>query len=176
MKAGDFAVDDNLTEITKLAKAGDRHAFSVLYEQYYIELYRYALYMLKNPDEAKDAVSAAVLTAYENIGSLKDASRFKAWMLKILYRVIIKQLKISNKTESFKAPPESGDILECDMNIDLKRALMSLKEDERSVVLLTVLHDYNSAEISRILHINSKTIRSKRARALKKLRDVLNVQ
>ena len=38
------------------AKQGDAHAFAVLYERYYKDLYRFALCYLKNADQAEDAV------------------------------------------------------------------------------------------------------------------------
>ena len=39
------------------AKRGDIKAFSELYSRIYVELYRFALYTLKHPQEAEDAVS-----------------------------------------------------------------------------------------------------------------------
>ena len=41
----------------------DAKAFSKLYEQVYQDLYRYALCLMRDPHEAEDAVSAAVLSA-----------------------------------------------------------------------------------------------------------------
>ena len=41
--------------------------FSEMYETVYRDLYRYALCLMKNPQEAEDAVSEAVIAAYENI-------------------------------------------------------------------------------------------------------------
>ena len=45
--------------------------FSEMYETVYRDLYRYALCLMKNPQEAEDAVSEAVIAAYENIHKLK---------------------------------------------------------------------------------------------------------
>ena len=45
--------------------------FSEMYETVYRDLYRYALCLMKNPQEAEDAVSEAVVAAYENIHKLK---------------------------------------------------------------------------------------------------------
>ena len=47
------------------AKRGDIKAFSELYSRIYVELYRFALYTLKHPQEAEDAVSDTVMAAYE---------------------------------------------------------------------------------------------------------------
>lgn len=48
--------------------------FSEMYETVYRDLYRYALCLMKNPQEAEDAVSEAVIAAYENIHKLKRRS------------------------------------------------------------------------------------------------------
>lgn len=54
-------------ELIRRAKRGDVKAFSRLYAQIYKELYRFALYMTKHPQDAEDAVSEAVISAFENM-------------------------------------------------------------------------------------------------------------
>ena len=46
-----------------------------MYETVYRDLYHYALCLMKNPQEAEDAVSEAVVAAYENIHKLKKANQ-----------------------------------------------------------------------------------------------------
>lgn len=46
------------------------------YEQLYPKMYRTAYYYMQNAEEAEDAVSDAVLTAYEKRNQLKDKERF----------------------------------------------------------------------------------------------------
>ena len=58
----------------------DAKAFSKLYEQVYQDLYRYALCLMRDPHEAEDAVSAAVLSAYEHIHKLRKEEAFKSWI------------------------------------------------------------------------------------------------
>ena len=45
----------------------DAIAFKELYKTVYQDLYRFALCMMHHPQDAEDAVSEAVLSAYENI-------------------------------------------------------------------------------------------------------------
>ena len=52
--------------------------FSEMYETVYRDLYRYALCLMKNPQEAEDAVSEAVIAAYENIHKLKKEEAFES--------------------------------------------------------------------------------------------------
>ena len=59
-------------EIASRAVKGDREAFGRLYELVYKDLYRFALYMLKNCQDAQDMVSEAVTDAYAGIQALQE--------------------------------------------------------------------------------------------------------
>ena len=56
------SMDDRL--LVKRAKRGDVDAFAELYGKIYEKLYRFAFYMLKNAQDAEDAVSEAVTDAF----------------------------------------------------------------------------------------------------------------
>ena len=58
-------------DLIQRARRGDSKAFARLYSEIYRDLYRFALCMLRHPQEAEDAVSEAVIAAYENISSLR---------------------------------------------------------------------------------------------------------
>ena len=76
-------MNQNLQQI-KQAKSGDTDAFANLYRIYYTDLYRFALYTLKNPADAEDAVSETVIDAFASIRKLRLEASFKAWIFKIL--------------------------------------------------------------------------------------------
>ena len=57
------------------------------------DLYRYALCLMRDPHEAEDAVSAAVLSAYEHIHKLRKEEAFKSWIFTILSNICKKRLK-----------------------------------------------------------------------------------
>lgn len=58
--------------------------FTKLYSEVAKDLYRLALYFLKNKEDAEDIVGEAVLDAYRQIESLREESLFKNWIIKIL--------------------------------------------------------------------------------------------
>ena len=70
--------------LIRKAKRGDVKAFSALYAQIYTELYKFALYTLRHPQDAEDAVSETVMAAYENITKLKSETAFRSWIFTIL--------------------------------------------------------------------------------------------
>ena len=59
------------------AKKGDSHAFARLYEIYYKDLYHFALYYTKDSITAEDAVSSAVLKAFEQLHKLRKNVRLR---------------------------------------------------------------------------------------------------
>ena len=73
--------------------------FSEMYETVYRDLYHYALCLMKNPQEAEDAVSEAVVAAYENIHKLKKEEAFRSWIFTILTNKCKKRLKKALKEE-----------------------------------------------------------------------------
>lgn len=158
------------------AKNGDKEAFTALYSTYKDRLYRYAFYRLSNPEDAEDAVSECVLSAFWEIKNLKKPEAFPAWLFRILYCACAEQIKHQSKRK------EMADINEIDISCDLSRtiektelqqALSILKDDEKEIVLLSVVSGFNSKEIGKILDMSAGTIRSKQSRSLKKMREFL---
>lgn len=155
----------------------DAKRFAQMYEAVYTDLYRFALCMMKNRQEAEDAVSEAVIAAYENIGKLKKEEAFKSWIFTILSNVCRKRLR---KTAA-EQERSQGDVFsripseETDMGIavDVRKAFFLLEEEEQIIVGLSVFGGYNSREIGETLKMNSNTVRSKRSRALQKMECVL---
>ena len=77
------------------AKKGDSHAFARLYEIYYKDLYHFGLYYTKDSITAEDAVSSAVLKAFEQLHKLRKNDAFKSWLFQITANECKKLLKQS---------------------------------------------------------------------------------
>lgn len=153
----------------------DAKAFTELYRNVYKDLYRFALCMMKHPQDAEDAVSEAVVSAYENIHKLRKDDAFRSWIFKILSNVCRKKLMSKERTESelrpehIERPADDGSGL----REDVQNAFFVLSEEEQLVVSLSVFGGYNSIEIGAILNLNANTVRSKRSRALEKMSLIL---
>ncbi len=147
-------------------------AFSEMYAQVYTDLYKFALYTLKNPQDAEDAVSEAVIAAYENIGKLRSEKAFKSWMFTILANQCKKKFSERKGTEELGSDIAAPEADYADRQ-DVVAAFGILNEEERMIVSFSVFGGYKSQEIARILQIKAATVRSKKARALEKMRQVL---
>lgn len=155
----------------------DAKIFAQMYEAVYTDLYRFALCMMKNRQEAEDAVSEAVVAAYENIGRLRKEEAFRSWIFTILSNVCRKRLRKAAKEQehsqggAFSQDPSE----ETDPGIamDVRKAFFLLEEDEQVIIGLSVFGGYSSREIGESLKMNPNTVRSKRSRALQKMECVL---
>jgi len=155
----------------------DAHTFAQMYETVYIDLYRFALCVMKNKQDAEDVVSEAVLKAYENIGSLKNPDSFKSWIFTITANICKRRQKEAAKRKKksledalTNTPSEEMDY---GMSLDVRRAFLVLTEEEQTIIGLSVFGGYNSREIGKMLGLNDNTVRSKKVRALEKMECVL---
>lgn len=166
-------MSNNEWKLVELAKGGDAKAFSLLYQKYYTDLYRFAFCLMKSSHAAEDAVSSAVLKAYENLGKLRKNDSFKSWIFQITANECHSQLKKTSVYLEDSSYTEPCAAEEGYLTPELKEMLASLSEEERLVITLSVFTGYNSREIAALLHKKEGTIRSMKSRSLTKLREYI---
>ena len=151
----------------------DAKQFTELYKLVYKDMYRFALCMMKNSHDAEDAVSESVLLEYENVHKLRKEEAFRSWIFQILANVCKKKLKAKERTEVPIEEEHASEDFTDQITEDVRKAFFILSEEEQFIVALSVFAGYNSAEIGKMYKLNSSTVRSKRKRALEKMRIVL---
>lgn len=156
------------------AKSGNAQAFGELYAEIGTELFRFALWYLKNPQNAEDAVQEACLKAFTGIRSLKKDSSFKAWFMKILVNACKDILSSGGRLQIVgeEDPAYQNAAYYADFSDGtVERYLDRLQETDRRIVLLSVLGDYKSAEIGKLLGMSAAAVRTRLSRALHSLRN-----
>ena len=160
------------------AIGGSKEAFCSLYGQYKDRLYRYALYRLGDPDDAEDAVSDCVLAAWQSIGSLRSSKAFGTWIFRILSNCCASRIKeLIGARENLERIYDAGNgsvSASPSLSVELTEALSQLKEDERNIVLLSIIGGLSSTEISALTGLASGSVRSKLSRSLTKMREFLS--
>lgn len=132
------------------AKNGDSHAFATLYETYYTDLYRFAVCLMKSTVSAEDAVSAAILKAYENLPKLRKNDSFKSWLFQITANECRSQLNKSVtylEDHDWQEPAVQENGYEAS---EVAELLSPLSDEERLVITLSVFAGYNSREIASV--------------------------
>ncbi len=165
-------------ELVNNSIGGSKEAFCQLYGLYKDRLYRYAFYKLGNPEDAEDAVSDCVLQAWKGISALRDPEAFGSWIFRILsaccakrIRQMIDERKIPSLVQDSGCADPSNDNHKA---IELAEALDILKDDEREIVLLSVVAGLKSNEIAEQTGLSSGSVRSKLSRSLTKMREFLS--
>lgn len=170
---------DSIGEIklVREAQAGSKDAFCKLYGLYKDKLYRYALYRLGNPSDAEDAVSECVLSAWKGVSSLRSDTAFGSWIFRILNNTCAGMIRDAVKArEGIEAAGRSavyhpeGDT---QTNVELAEALSILSEEEKEIVLLSVVSGLTSSEISEITGLKPGSVRSRLSRSLARMRSFL---
>ena len=135
-------------------------------------------FMTKHTQDAEDAVSEAVISAYENISGLKKENSFKSWMFTILNneckKILRKNGNTSNQVSEEDAKNLGAEEIDFAQRHDVKKAFESLEEEEQTIVAFSVFGGYRSEEIAEMLGKNPGTVRSRKSRAFGKMREMLD--
>lgn len=163
--------------LIEYSKQGDSNAFAQLYSEYASEIYRYALYMMGNKQDAEDAVQEALVSAWRNIHTLRDDSVFKTWLFKILTNRCKTELMKRNKVPD-TLPIDDYDFLGASeddtFSQELKDALRQLTPPDGQIIILSIICGFKSCELAEIYNMPPSSIRSRQKRALEKLKDILS--
>lgn len=160
-------------ELIKKSKSGNSSAFSNLIKFYEKDLYRVAIAMVKNNDDALDCIQDTILSAYKNIHKLNNEIYFKTWLIKILINNCNNCLCKRKKTISLFYNKEESSYEENFNGIDLKDAVGRLDRDLRILVILYYYEDLSVKEISDSLKIPEGTVKSRLSRARTRLKSIL---
>lgn len=159
-----------MIEHVKRAKNGDKEAFTELVILYQAELYKIARAKINNIEDINDIIQETMLIAFNNIRKLKDESKFKAWIIKILINECNRFYKHKKIIQIPIEEIETGKQDDTDTNLTYESVLRVLKPDERIILLLHYVSGYTSKEIGEILGKNDNTIKTQ----LKRIKEKLN--
>ncbi|NLI21555.1 MAG: sigma-70 family RNA polymerase sigma factor [Clostridiales bacterium] len=135
-------------------------------------LYHIARGYLKSEPNCLDAVSEAIVKAWQKRSALRDERLFETWLVRILIRECINIRRGQKRVVPMETPPEDAMERPAD-HAELRDALDSLPEDQRVAVVLHYLEGYSVAEIASLLHTFRGTVSSRLHYARLALRDLL---
>jgi RNA polymerase sigma-70 factor (ECF subfamily) len=85
-------VDDELELVTR-ARTGDTASFSVLLRRYEGKIFRLAMNITQNREDAEDVLQEAFLKAYEHLDQFQGNSRFYTWIVRIAVNQALMKLR-----------------------------------------------------------------------------------
>ncbi|MFZ5974998.1 MAG: RNA polymerase sigma factor [Bacillota bacterium] len=129
--------------------------------------------ILGNKADCEDAVQETILKAYEKICQLKKPEMFRAWIIRILKNecfMIVRKNKRLITVDTVQSNIEEQEI----PDIELNRALRSLKPEFRLTLTLFYVNGYKIHEIGYIMQVSEGTVKSRLSRGRQILREQLN--
>lgn len=134
-------------------------------------LYRMAFSYLKNQEDALDAVQTTACKVLENQSQLRSADAVRSWVLRILVRTCLDQLKQRKKLVYLPDEELDQGSYEPDLPDDsLAKRVDALPENLQTVIKLRFYGELRLQEISDVTGWNLNTVKSRLYAGLKQLR------
>jgi RNA polymerase sigma-70 factor (ECF subfamily) len=155
---------------------GEPDAFRTLVERYQGRALAHAVAIIRNRDDALDAVQEAFLNAHRALHTFDRERVFYAWFYAILRNCCYKLLA-SRRMDALERPVRV-DLLESpgvpvDDRLVIEEALAALSPADREIVMLRHFDGLSYAELSASLEIPAGTVMSRLFNARKRLRESL---
>lgn len=156
-----------------------KRRFEKLVSVWHSDMYRYAVWLSRDPVVAEDVVQEALIRAWKSLDALRDANAAKQWLLTIVRRENarfferkrLQTVDIDNLTpaqNALLAKDESSD------SDDVREAIFCLPDDYREPLVLQVLMGYSTKEIATLLDMTQAAVLTRLHRARHKLKASLD--
>jgi RNA polymerase sigma-70 factor (ECF subfamily) len=169
---------DERSLVTRAA-TGDRDAFALLVAPRADRVLRTARAILGNEAEAHDAAQNALVAAWVNLPRLRDASRFEAWLHRLLVNTCREAMRRQRRSREVHvdADTASADFAGASLETaSVKAAFRRLSVEERSILLLHHLHGLPLEQVARHLDVPVGTAKSRLWHARRSLERALEAE
>jgi RNA polymerase sigma-70 factor (ECF subfamily) len=170
--------DDDAT-LVRRCRDGDRAAFERLVVRYQKPVFNAALRLLRDPEDAMDVAQTTFLKVFEHIADYDPSFKFYSWIYRIAVNESLDALGSRKPCEGFNgeeadATPGPDRQLEGEQTgRAIEEALMRIKPELRTVVVLRHFMHLSYQDMSDILLLPEKTVKSRLYSARQMLRDHL---
>jgi len=187
----------NLSDQSLIEKVrgGDFQAFEFLVTRYEAKVYRLAIRMLRNPQDAEDALQETFLQVFRGLAGFEGRSQFSTWLFRLATNVCLMRIR-HRETEPSKLLPledylpklEEGEglsvvdwadrpedaLLSKESREQMMGALDKLPPEYRAVFILRDIEGFSNAETGESLGISIAAVKSRLHRARLALRGMLS--
>ncbi len=171
-------------------RSGDVAAFEPLVEKYRQRVYRLAYNVLRDPEEAWDVAQEGFIRAWQALPNFRGQSAFYTWLFRIVMNVAADRVRQrAARGRAFgteRVPEEDWERVIADEGVKpdetaarveererITKALATLSEDHRTIIMLSDLEGLSYREIADVLSIPMGTVMSRLHNARRRLRDAL---
>lgn len=145
-----------------------------LFDLYADMVYRFSFYILKDAEEAEDAVQEIFIKVLRSWDQFEERSDPKTWLLSItrnhLYDKLRKmkrdRLLLQTVADESRVQPDSPPVTD----VEMEELLLDLKLPYRQVVILRYMQDMTTEEVARVMGWSKAKVRTTLHRAIQTLR------
>lgn len=172
-------------ELVRRARAGDQAAFEALFRHYQLAMYRLALRFSGSEETAADVTQDAFVKAWEQLPRLRDEAAFGGWLRAILLNAARDAHRRREAAGSLQDDPRGGENVADEspgpgdglalgyLEQAVRRAVLSLPEHQRTVVVMHHLEGMLVDDIAATLGLRKGTVLSRLSRGRDMLRKKL---
>ena len=179
-------------ELMLKVKRGDREAFGLLVHRYRKPLINFIYRFTTNPGESEDLAQEVFVRAYQSAAKYEPKAAFSTWLYRIATNVALNYLRdhkpqLSRSLDSGLESEEGAQwlelrdkraladerLMERERELQIRRALASLPENQRLAVVLTKYQELSLRDAGAILNCSETAVKSLIFRAYTTLREVL---
>ena len=150
-------------DIVAAVVAGDPAGLTAAYENYAPALYTYCRSLLRDADDAADALHDTFIVASQKLDGLRDPERLRPWLYAVARNECLRLLKARRRTvtleDNYEVDDESADVtvgVRAEELRDLVRAALDgLNPGDREILDLSMRHELNGAELGAALGVSA---------------------
>lgn len=180
-------------ELIERVLAGQTNLFYELIRPYERNVFLAAASILRNDADAEEAAQEAILKAYKHLGRFRQESKFSTWLIQIVINEARMKLRKDRRhlytSLDSGQQTDDGDYIPTDfadwreipsqalersgLREALNKALKSLPEKYRTVLILRDVQQMSIAETAEVLGISEENVKTRTSRARLQMRDLL---
>jgi RNA polymerase sigma-70 factor (ECF subfamily) len=143
--------------------------------------FRVAFGVLRHRQDAEDVAQEAFVKAYRSFPQLRDRERFRAWLVRMTWRMAIDRQRANRRRTARElepvtpAPmPDAADAIAAqERTAQLWRAIDALPDKLRLVIILAGIEEHDLGEVARLLRVPEGTVKSRLFLARRRLKEQL---
>jgi RNA polymerase sigma-70 factor (ECF subfamily) len=158
---------------------GNQKAFGEIVDKYQKPLFNAAYRILGSAADAEEVTQVAFIKAFEGLGSFRKGNKFFSWIYRICINESLNFRQARRQhdplNEEVHARPETPETIygQRELEADIQEALKALKDEYRVVIVLRHFQELSYDEMSEILGLPQKTVKSRLFSARQQLRDLI---
>jgi len=142
--------------------------------------FRVAYGVLHQREDAEDVAQEAFVKAYRSFSQLRDRDRFRAWLVRMTWRLAIDRQRSDRRrlareavTQIVTVGDTSDELIARERAAHLWIAIDGLPDKLRIVVILAGIEGHDTSEVARLLDVPQGTVKSRLFLARQRLKEQL---